>query len=150
MASRIREFPVAREFSKPREIPVTREFPRLKLVPPISWETGISRPRFPIEHPCRALLGTSPRVTALAQPHARLTAPGRLLKQWDSIHQLCSVFAAFITLFHCAWLLSTLALSVHHSESNSLSSANGWKWYTSDQGRDVCLRRLTDCIAHLC
>ena len=42
MASRIWEFPVAREFPKPREIPVTREFPRLKLFPPISRETGIS------------------------------------------------------------------------------------------------------------
>ena len=43
MASRIREFLVAREFPEPREIPVTREFPRLKLFPPISRETGISR-----------------------------------------------------------------------------------------------------------
>ena len=43
MASRILEFPMAREFPKPREIPVTREFPRLKLFPPVSWETGISQ-----------------------------------------------------------------------------------------------------------
>ena len=43
MVSRIREFPVAREFPEPREIPVTREFPRPKLFPPASRETGISR-----------------------------------------------------------------------------------------------------------
>ena len=43
MASRIWEFPVAREFPELREIPVTWEFPRLKLFPPVSRETGISR-----------------------------------------------------------------------------------------------------------
>ena len=47
MASRIREFPVAWVFPEPREIHVTREFPRLKLFPPVSRETGISR-EFPL------------------------------------------------------------------------------------------------------
>ena len=32
-------------------ISITREFPRLKLFPPILWETGISHPWFPVEHP---------------------------------------------------------------------------------------------------
>ena len=34
---------MAREFPEPREVPITREFPRLKLFPPVSRETGISR-----------------------------------------------------------------------------------------------------------
>ena len=43
MASRIQEFPVAREFPEPWEIPVTWEFTRLKLFPPVSWEMGASQ-----------------------------------------------------------------------------------------------------------
>ena len=43
IALRVREFPVAWEFPEPLEIPVTREFLRLKLFPPGSRETGISR-----------------------------------------------------------------------------------------------------------
>ena len=69
MASKKREFLVARELPEPREIPVTREFPRLRLFPPVSRETRISR-----EFPAR---GFPLNITVLHtdHPHLRLHTP---------------------------------------------------------------------------